>query len=322
MGRLKDALLPVKGEANLAVPLLVLIARQRSNIVFEAEGSHIKLLSEHLDRCHLILLQYAQFLTAALSPPTAYAAFMPTLHALSQRFHVPPEAAFLFYRPVLRLFKPSADSPVAWPALAAADGAAGGGGVEEERQQQEEEEDLVLCLGDAAGSAGSVAAAASAGVGGADTADRPVHWRDVVEWVQGMPPAAAWRGLSPPFYLLFWGLTLSDLHVPRQRYEAEMAKQRALLRTLEDVGDSSGSAIQKRKKEKERVQEVLDKLSSELARQQARAEAVQRRLVRDRTRWLSPGAVPDSWRIVPCFLHHCVIPRALMSPEDAVYCAK
>ncbi|CAI5989953.1 unnamed protein product, partial [Closterium sp. NIES-65] len=418
MGRLKDALLPGKGEPNLAVPLLVLIARQRSkpnplfvlspflsqpqafrlrqsnrtvvtllvkslppflspfstllhpsppspSIVFEAEGSHIKLLSEHFDRCHLIMLQYAQFLSAALSPPTSYAAFMPTLHTLSQRFHMPPEAAFLFYRPVLRLFKPCPDSPVSWPALAAASGAGGSGGgggrggEKEKRQQQqggrkgagdgvamdgvvedgvegegdgESEEDLVLCLGDAAATTATAAtaaaavstsaAAAAAAAAGADATDSPVHWRDVVEWVRNMPPAAAWRGLSPPFYLLFWGLSLCDLHVPRQRYEAEMAKQRALLRSLEDVGDSSGSAIQKRKKEKERVQEVLDRLSAELARQQARVEAVQRRLVRDRARWLSPAAVPDSWRIVPCFLHHCVIPRVLMSPEDAVYCAK
>lgn len=59
-----------------------------------------------------------------------------------------------------------------------------------------------------------------------------------------LTPAAVWRGLSPGFFLLFWGLQLADLAVPRRRYEAELAKQRAALRALEESTDTAGTAIQ------------------------------------------------------------------------------
>ncbi|CAI7872104.1 unnamed protein product [Closterium sp. NIES-53] len=100
----------------------------------------------------------------------------------------------------------------------AGDGVAMDGVVEDGVEGEgdgESEEDLVLCLGDAAattataatGTAAAVStSAAAAAAAGADATDSPVHWRDVVEWVRNIPPAAAWRGLSPPFYLLFWGL--------------------------------------------------------------------------------------------------------------------
>ena len=59
-----------------------------------------------------------------------------------------------------------------------------------------------------------------------------------------MAPAAVWRGMTPDFYLLFWGLTVADLAVPTRRYEAEAAKLKAAMRALEDTTDTAGSAIQ------------------------------------------------------------------------------
>lgn len=56
--------------------------------VFEAEGRHVKLLSEHFDRLHSLLLQFADFLQLALSPATAYAAFLPPLPDLVNRYHM------------------------------------------------------------------------------------------------------------------------------------------------------------------------------------------------------------------------------------------
>ena len=59
-----------------------------------------------------------------------------------------------------------------------------------------------------------------------------------------MAPASVWRGMTPDFYLLFWGLTVADLAVPKQRYDAEVAKLKAAMRSLEDITDTAGSAIQ------------------------------------------------------------------------------
>ena len=72
----------------------------------------------------------------------------------------------------------------------------------------------------------------------------PPRWSDVICWVRAMAPATVWRGMTPDFYLLFWGLTVADLAVPKQRYDAEVAKLKAAMRSLEDITDTAGSAIQ------------------------------------------------------------------------------
>ncbi|OMO79630.1 hypothetical protein CCACVL1_13550 [Corchorus capsularis] len=92
----------------------------------------------------------------------------------------------------------------------------------------------------------------------------PPRWAELLDTVKTMLPSKAWNNLSPDLYATFWRLTLYDLYVPRNRYESEMAKQHAALKALEEFPDNSSSAINKRKKDKERIQEALDRLTSEL----------------------------------------------------------
>jgi THO complex subunit 2 len=135
-----------------------------------------------------------------------------------------------------------------------------------------------------------------------------------------MLPSKAWNSLSPELYVTFWGLTLYDLYVPKKRYESEIAKQHAALKALEEISDNSHSAIAKRKKDKERIQEVLDRLSSELQKQEQNVAAVHQRLVREKDSWLT--SCPDSLKINMEFLQRCIFPRCVLSMPDAVYCAK
>ena len=90
------------------------------------------------------------------------------------------------------------------------------------------------------------------------------RWSDLLETVKTMLPSKAWNSLSSDLYATFWGLTLYDLYVPRNRYESEIAKQHAALKALEEASDNSSSAITERKKEKEMIQESLDRLTREL----------------------------------------------------------
>ncbi|KAJ6973964.1 THO complex subunit 2-like isoform X1 [Populus alba x Populus x berolinensis] len=64
---------------------------------------------------------------------------------------------------------------------------------------------------------------------------KPVMWSDLLETVKTMLPSKAWNSLSPDLYATFWGLTLYDLYVPRNRYESEIAKQQAALKALEEL---------------------------------------------------------------------------------------
>ncbi|MCD7448794.1 THO complex subunit 2 [Datura stramonium] len=293
--RLRDALLP-KDEPKLAIPLLLLIAQHRSLVVINAEVPYIKMVSEQFDRCHGALLQYVEFLSSAVTPTATYAVLIPTLDELVHVYHLDPEVTFLIYRPVMRLFRCQRNSDVFWPSDS--DEALSTANAEKESDRSEISASLLLDLG---------------------SSRKPISWTDLLDTIKTMLPSKAWNSLSADLYATFWGLTLYDLHVPRSRYESEIAKQHAALKALEELSDNSSSAITKRKKDKERIQESLDRLTMELQRHEEHVTSVRRRLTREKDTWLS--SCPDTLKINMEFLQRCIFPRCTFSMPDAVYCA-
>ncbi|KAL4575579.1 hypothetical protein LXL04_022427 [Taraxacum kok-saghyz] len=283
--RLRDSLLP-KDEPKLAIPLLLLIAQHRAVVVIEADSPHIKMVCEQLDRCHGSLVQYVEFLCGAMTPITSYAQLVPDLHDLIHSYHLEPEVAFLIYRPVMRLFRceTTSTTDALWPLDC--------------DEMTSNPGKLILDLG---------------------PPRKPIMWSDLLDTVRTVLPGKAWNSLSPDLYATFWGLTLYDLYVPRNRYESEIAKQHAALKALEEGSDNSNSAITKRKKDKERIQECLDRLTSELQKHEDNVASVRRRLGREKDKWLS--GCPDTLKINMEFLQRCIFPRCTFSMPDAVYCA-
>ncbi|KAJ9546923.1 LOW QUALITY PROTEIN: hypothetical protein OSB04_019466 [Centaurea solstitialis] len=294
--RLRDSLLP-KDEPKLAIPLLLLIAQHRSVVVIEADSPHIKMVCEQLDRCHGSLLQYVEFLCGAMTPITSYAQLVPDLHDLIHSYHLEPEVAFLIYRPVMRLFRCQSTSDVVWP-LDCDEMISNSGAGKESEQLTDISGKLILDLG---------------------PPRKPIMWSDLLDTVRTVLPSKAWNSLSPDLYATFWGLTLYDLYVPRNRYESEITKQHAALKALEELSDNSNSAITKRKKDKERIQESLDRLTGELQKHEENVASVRRRLAREKDKWLS--SCPDTLKINMEFLQRCIFPRCTFSMPDAVYCA-
>ncbi|KAM1011881.1 hypothetical protein ACFX2C_047172 [Malus domestica] len=293
--RLRDSLLP-KDESKLAIPLLILLAQHRSVVIIEANAPYIKMVSEQFDRCHGTLLQFVEFLCSAVTPASAYAQLIPSLDDLVHKYHLDPEVAFLIYRPVMRLFKCQGSSDVFWPldnidtqSITSASS---------ESEATEHSGNVVLDLG---------------------SPWKPITWSDLLSTAERMLPSKSWNSLSPDLYTTFWGLTLYDLYVPRNCYEAEIAKQHAALKALEEISDNSSSAITKRKKEKERIQESLDRLTSELHKHEENVASVRKRLSREKDKWLS--SCPDTLKINMEFLQRCIFPRCTFSMPDAVYCA-
>ncbi|XVE74551.1 hypothetical protein DITRI_Ditri12bG0026000 [Diplodiscus trichospermus] len=293
--RLRDSLLP-KDEPKLAIPLLLLIAQHRSLVVVNADAPYIKMVSEQFDRCHGTLLQYVEFLCSAVTPASAYAQLIPSLDDLVHLYHLDPEVAFLIYRPVMRLFKCQGSSDVFWPLD---DNEAANTTLAcSESESKDDSSRVILDLGHPL---------------------KPTVWSELLDTVKTMLPSKAWNSLSPDLYATFWGLTLYDLYVPKNRYESEIAKQHAALKALEELPDNSSSAINKRKKDKERIQEALDRLTSELHKHEENVASVRRRLTREKDKWLS--SCPDTLKINMEFLQRCIFPRCTFSMPDAVYCA-
>ena len=102
------------------------------------------------------------------------------------------------------------------------------------------------------------------------------------------------------FYQMFWKLTLADIYVPIEKYDAEIARQKAILLQAEE------DAV-KKKKEKEK----LSKLEAE---KKDRLELVQANINR-----LESEAVDDG---EGCLFERCFLPRALFSAPDSLYSAK
>ncbi|KAL7149573.1 hypothetical protein ABFS83_05G050400 [Erythranthe nasuta] len=293
--RLRDSLL-AKEEPKLAVPLLLLIAQHRSVVVIKANVPHIKMVCEQFDRCHGTLLQYVEFLCSAVTPTSTYALLIPTLDELVHQFHLDPEVAFLIYRPVMRLFKCQSTSSSFWPLEC--NETVKSATAEKELEPTDSSTELILDLG---------------------SSRKPISWLDLLGTVRTMLPPKAWNSLSPDLYATFWGLTLYDLYVPRSRYDYEIAKLHAALKALEELSDNSSSAIAKRKKDKERIQESLDRLTLELHNHEEHVESVRRRLAREKDTWLT--SCPDTLKINMEFLQRCIFPRCTFSMPDAVYCA-
>ncbi|KAI4313667.1 hypothetical protein L6164_026626 [Bauhinia variegata] len=293
--RLRDALLP-KDEPKLAIPLLLLIAQHRSLVVINADAPYIKMVSEQFDRSHGTLLQYVEFLCSAVTPASTYALLIPSLDELVHHYHLDPEVVFLIYRPVMRLFKFQRSPYVCWP-LDGRD-AASDTSTNSDSDPPDHSSSMVLDLG---------------------STQKPISWSDLLDTVKTMLPSKAWNSLSPDLYATFWGLTLYDLHVPKNRYESEISKLHANLKSLEELSDNSSSAITKRKKEKERIQESLDRLSIELRKHEEHVASVHRRLSLEKDKWLS--SCPDTLKINMEFLQRCIFPRCTFSMPDAVYCA-
>ncbi|KAM3353633.1 hypothetical protein ACQJBY_024659 [Aegilops geniculata] len=282
--KLRDSLLP-KDEPKLAIPLLLLIAQHRSKIIINADATYIKMVSEQFDRCHGILLQYAEFLSSAVTPST-YVQLVPPLEDLVYKYHIEPDVAFLIYRPVMRLFKSASSGEACWPL----DG--------NEEGESVSCDDMILH---------------------GDSSQKLIMWSDLLNTIRTILPTKAWNGLSPELYATFWGLTLYDLHFPKDRYDAEIKKLHDNLKQLEDNSDNSSIAISRRKKDKERIQDLVDKLNNESDKHQQHVASVLQRLAREKDKWLSSG--PDALKINMEFLQRCIYPRCVFSMQDAVYCA-
>src|SRR5690242_1531348 len=95
-----------------------------------------------------------------------------------------------------------------------------------------------------------------------------------------------WDSISPQLYATFWSLSLYDIEVPADRYRAEINKARDSLKNLNDeiARDPNSTTVQK--KERDRIQAVVQKLEEDFEKQKANYEAVMRRLEKEKALWL------------------------------------
>ncbi|KAG8176346.1 hypothetical protein JTE90_003307 [Oedothorax gibbosus] len=124
----------------------------------------------------------------------------------------------------------------------------------------------------------------------------------------------AWEDLNPQFYVTFWSLSMYDLVVPVASYEREISKLKVMIQG-EDSKDAG-----KKKKERERCDALISKLTEEEKLQQEHCLRVLAWLKSGKEDWFQCRAAKNE--TITQFLQLCLFPRCIFTPVDALYCAK
>jgi THO complex subunit 2 len=115
-----------------------------------------------------------------------------------------------------------------------------------------------------------------------------------------------------------------------QAYKQESQKLTTeLLKKDADKTDMSPLAIQRRRRERERLQAIVDQLTQEFKIQTTSYQTTRARLSKEKEFWFDwaklpsgPESSPPRNKTVLAILQHCVIPRCLFGPNDAIFCAR
>jgi THO complex subunit 2 len=300
-----DALRKAMVKAKAIMPLLVLVARQSPSILYGAshmDALPVKVMGSQADACTQLLTQLVQFLSEKrkepLVPiaPEAYVSLLglPPLGDLVSVYGVPPAIAFHISRPALRA------------SITRAPSRAGKGAKEEEKGRDASAVD---------------AAAALLAPWAHDSAELRAAVRAVL-------PDAAWSSMTPALYQAFWSYSLYDLKVPKERYQHQMKRALATVERLKKPlpkEEDTTEGRRERRAELKAAQVAYPAVKEELAAQNRNHAFVMERFEAAKDAFFPPGAAAAEEKTGAsslALLRHCVLPRIMLSPGDALYCAR
>ncbi|CAF1583731.1 unnamed protein product [Rotaria sp. Silwood1] len=274
--RLKEALI----DNHLYLPLSIIIAQQRSCIVFKFGAQrieHLKLIGSLYDQCQDTMVQFFTFLSNVLTTENFHHKF-PSIDDLVLGFHLQVDAAFQISRPLFNLniqakfdeFRSTASKSLNKNALI---------------QNYIEAVTYVMS--------------------------------PVLDFVKTLHPQRTWEEMTPQFYLTFWSLSMSDLQVPEIAYKRRIEELELEMTQIDERKELTAA---KKRKEKEKIHIIIDKLKEELFKQKEHVERVRARLDIEREHWFKNRNKTKAETITE-FLQLCIFPRCLLSEIDALYCA-
>ncbi|CAL4100396.1 unnamed protein product [Meganyctiphanes norvegica] len=279
--RLKDALM----ENDLAIPILLLMAQQRSSVVYnQTESPHLKLVGKLYDQCQDTMAQFGAYLFQLLSIDELNAR-LPSIGSLLSDCHINADVAFFLARP---LFVHMLTSK-----------------YDELRRQDRGERKL------------TIEQKKTKYIEACNEVFVPI-----VDSIRPHFSMKVWEDMDPSFFLTFWTLTMSDLEVPHQIYEKEIKKLNDQIAhiTKQPKDDMPSN---KRKKETDRLTSLKEKLQEEEKRQKEHVERVHARLQQEKDKWFMLRAARSPKNdTVTAFLQLCLFPRCTFTALDAIYCAR
>ncbi|KAI0729395.1 transcription factor/nuclear export subunit protein 2-domain-containing protein [Fomitopsis betulina] len=349
--RLGKALL----ESNLALPLLIQVAQQRQSCVFQAPNAYLKSLASLYDTTHGVLLQYLDLLTTptVVSPEDYAQKIVPPLAELHEKYGISIPLCMQIIRPMLNVSirnaalamqekerlaseeaekrlkaaltakrEPNNASGVASPSTAETPTA---GEAPQETKNNGTEP-----------SNGDMNVDVTAENGPATVAQPESPWLPelyaLFDDAQKIAPPLAAQWIRPGFYLTFWQLSTYELAPPAARYDEECSTLRNLSRQEDSKYISAERSSDRTKRQKSylhrdrrnRYNQYIHMLGEELKEQTAVRVFTIKRLAREKQHWFThfPGVGVSAMPIAQTLVDYCFLPRCLLSPMDADFCAQ
>ena len=340
-------------EPKLAGQLLVSIAQERQTCIYKISepDAHLKLLGNLFDEIHRVLTQYYELLRSNLSVKD-FDALVPEVARLIGEFGVEPNVAFWISRPSITQEMATMDKENARQVedeKANQDQARIGKDINGDVEMTEEEAGNAdkaastaaqneanpsLDLGDQDGLIDGEIEMRDPLLGAAlphppkvaqgSGADEPWHpvLRKLITDIRPVLPDKTWESLSVPFYVTFWQLSLHDMLVPTQSYDDEINRQKKKIIAINnDRTDISVVGTQKKEREKQTLNELQDRLRSELKGQVQSFSQTRGRLQKEKDHWFA--GFWGKWDALnTSLIEHCFFPRLVLSPPDALYAFK
>ena len=238
--------------SETAIPLLLLIAQNRSRILFCTDTPQLKLVSHLYDTAHDVLMQFTDFLVAGARWIEDIAKLMPPMRSLLGETGLAVPVAFQLVRPIMRAALQRWPDPLSMGEgqgeASAGDSALATAATVSSSRKKEKEADLILrpwhpfgkemvsavrdhllrqeerdarSAEQAAKEAAELAALLQQGT----DPDHVLMTTDLPITVPA-PQPSVWSVLSPEIYLLFWSLSLYDVVVPSDKYDCEIRRLR------------------------------------------------------------------------------------------------
>ncbi|KAF0425173.1 THO complex subunit 2 [Gigaspora margarita] len=126
--------------------------------------------------------------------------------------------------------------------------------------------------------------------------------------IESILPKCVWNGISPPFFITFWQLSLYDLEFPQEEYRK--AKN-----------DLLNSANDDKVRDKSKILDIARQIDEERRTHEQHVKSVKNRLKIEKEHWFS-GQFTNRQDIITQFWQYCLFPRLITSADNAVFCAK
>lgn len=326
--------------SKLAGQLLVAIAQERLTCIFQEEGSsELKLLGNIFDEIHRILTQYLDLLRSNMSVEE-FDSFVPDLPTLIKEFGVQPEIAFWIQRPsigkriadVERVAQEEAAAKTreeGAPSTKTEDGQEmavdGEPAVKSEEVTAEGAMDVDKPQSQSSNESDGTLAAEQPAANGSGNTEPPASnsvVQDLEEQIKSVLSAETYGVVGLRFYVIFWQLSLYDVHVPQKAYEDEIERQKKRVITINhDRSDISIAGTQRKEREKKQITQLQERILEENKTHLKAYGQTRTRLQREKDRWFA-GMRGNYDTLNVSLLEQCFVPRLLLSPIEAFYCFK